>query len=177
MPATEQRLVELVVEYQPQTLILLGDVMDGGGAWKETVRVIERLRGLVPLLIFIEGNHDRKQLRSACSSQAWHRIGRFVFHHGHRFDAVWTEARFEFERPSEAIHVTGHEHPVAKCCDGQGAKHCIPIMIQQRLRGTAAAEHWILPAYSPWAGGAEYLGPHERLAVWSCEDEGVAKVA
>ncbi len=170
MAATETRLMALLHDYQPQTLVLAGDVMDGGGSWRETIRLIERVRRVVPELIFIEGNHDRRQIKEACHCTPWHRIGRYLFHHGHKFDAVVGEVRFELEYPSELIHITGHEHPAVVVRDSSGAKRKVPALIQQRLRGTVPAEHWIMPAFSPWAGASEYASQHERIGTWLCEE-------
>ena len=177
MAATETRLLAILRDYQPRTLILNGDVMDGGGSWRESSKLIERLRGVVPELIFIEGNHDRRQIKEACGCKPWHRIGRFIFHHGHRFDAVVAEVRFELEHPSEVIHVTGHEHPVVVVKDAAtGAKQKLPALVQQRLRGTVSAEHWIMPAFSPWAGASEYASQHERTGTWLCDEAQVQAV-
>jgi uncharacterized protein len=173
MAATETRLMSLLRDYQPKTLVLVGDVMDGGGSWRDTIKLIERIRAAVPELVFIEGNHDRKQVKATCGCSSWHRLGRFIFHHGHRFDAVCAEVRFELEHPSEVIHITGHEHPVTVVKDEAGAKQRMPTLVQQRLRGTVPAEHWIMPAFSPWAGGSEYASQHARVGTWLCEDGAV----
>jgi uncharacterized protein len=175
MAATETRLTSLLRDYQPQTLVLVGDVMDGGGSWRETIKFVERLRTLVPVLHFIEGNHDRKQVKASCGCIPWCRVGRFIFHHGHRFDSVLSEVRFEFEHPSEVIHITGHEHPAMASKDETGANLCLPALVQQRLRGTVPAEHWIMPAFSPWAGANEYKSQHERLATWKCCENDVRR--
>lgn len=174
MAATETRLMSLLRDYQPKTLVLAGDVMDGGGSWRETIKLIERVRNAVPELIFIEGNHDRRQIKEACNCRSWHCIGRFIFHHGHRFEAVVAEVRFELEHPSEMIHITGHEHPAVVVKDSSGARLKLPVLIQQRLRGTVSAEHWIMPAFSPWAGASEYASQHERIGTWECTETQVS---
>jgi metallophosphoesterase superfamily enzyme len=174
MAATETRLMELLHDYQPRTLVLNGDVMDGGGSWRDAVKLIERVRSAVPELIFIEGNHERRQVKEAGGCKPWHRIGRFLFQHGHKFEAVLAEARFELEHPSEFIHITGHEHPVVMIDGGEGPRQKVPALIQQRLRGTVPAEHWIMPAFSPWAGASVYASQHDRIGTWLCEETQVS---
>jgi len=72
MAATEQRLMDLINHYKPRTLILNGDVMDGGGSIRETMKNVDRVRDCVAELILIEGNHDRAALKRDLGFVPWH---------------------------------------------------------------------------------------------------------
>lgn len=164
MAATEQRLVDLLLHYQPRTLVIAGDIMDGGGSIRETLLMLERLRQHVPDLVCIEGNHDRSGLKNGARFVPWHRREDFVFQHGHRFTKILHEAGDEGR-----IHIAGHEHPALHFSDGAGLSLKLPALVQDRIVG-ADQEHWILPAFSPWAGGTIYESTNRRLATWVCTE-------
>lgn len=166
MAATEKRLMELLSHYKPRTLVLVGDIMDGGGSVKETFKLIKRLHECVAELILVEGNHDRPVLRRDAHFVALHVIGRFCFQHGHKFDKTAAACG-----TPDLIHITGHEHPTLNLADGAGLKLKLPALVQQkRKRGSPGLENWILPAFSPWAGGTPYDAGHEHLETWGCSD-------
>ena len=171
MAATEQRLVELLSYYRPATLIMVGDIMDGGGSIRETMKLLRRLRTHVAELVCVEGNHDRAALKRDEQFVPWHRGEGFVFQHGHRFAMVLRATEDE-----PAVHITGHAHPALPFSDGAGLKLKLPVLVQDRIVETKV-EHWILPAFSPWAGGAVYHSRHERLATWACTENQVVKAA
>lgn len=164
MAATEQRLMELIGHYRPRTLVLNGDVMDGGGSIRETMLMLERVSVCVTELILVEGNHDRAALKRDKRFVPWHIIGEFVFHHGHKMH----RAPREIEACSSLIHVCGHEHPSLHISDGAGLRLKLPALVQDRFQIWPDQQHWILPAFSPWAGGARYESANERLATWGC---------
>ena len=151
MAATEKRLLELLRHYEPRTLVIVGDVMDGGGSIRETMTMLERLSAQVPRLICVEGNHDRTGLKRAGQFVPWHGGDGFVFQHGHRFEQVLSHT----VHLGPVIHVTGHEHPALHFSDGAGLSLKLPAFVQDRITATGA-EQWILPAFSPWAGGGVY---------------------
>ena len=164
MAATEDRLVALLRHYQPRELIIAGDVMDGGGSIRETMAMLGRLRAHVVRLVCVEGNHDRTGLKRDGQFVPWHGGEGFVFHHGHRFEQVLNDTR----HLGPVIHVTGHEHPALHFSDGAGLSLKLPALVQDRVI-TCGVEHWILPAFSPWAGGGIYESKkHERIAAWAC---------
>lgn len=166
MAATEKRLVMLLEQYKPRTVILVGDVMDGGGSVGETFKFLKRVRECVGLLVCVEGNHDRPALRRDAHFVTHHSEGEFFFHHGHKFD------RTAAHQPEPGmIHVTGHEHPTLNLSDGAGLKLRLPALVQQRRgRAGTGVENWILPAFSPWAGGSPYNDGHQHLETWGCSD-------
>jgi uncharacterized protein len=166
MAATEERLLSLLDHYKPRTLVLAGDIMDGGGSVAETMALVKRLRDCVAELVCIEGNHDRPALRREAHFMPTRQIGSFLFHHGHKFER--TAAAFS---QSGLVHVTGHEHPTLNLSDGAGLKLRLPCLTQQKRQiGAESVENWILPAFSPWAGGAPYDAGHVHLETWGCSD-------
>ena len=171
MAATEQRLMDLINHYKPRTLILNGDVMDGGGSIRETMKMLERVRDCVAELILIEGNHDRAALKRDLGFLPWHITDGFVFHHGHKM----AKALRELINTSAPVHICGHEHPALLLSDGAGLKLKLPALVQDQFKSRPEVQHWILPAFSPWAGGAKYESPNRRLASWGCGEARILK--
>jgi metallophosphoesterase superfamily enzyme len=170
MAATQSRLMALLEHYKPKVLILAGDIMDGGGSVAETLRFLHALRECVCTLICVEGNHDRTALRKDGSFVLIHREPGFCFHHGHKFD------RMVSSTPDGLVHITGHEHPTLNLSDGAGLRLRLPALVQQqRSSGDRVVENWILPAFSPWAGGSPYDAGHDIQEVWGCSDSRVVK--
>ena len=170
MPATEQRVLDLIECYAPQTLILNGDIMDGGGSMRATKDMIQRLRERVQELILVEGNHDRAALRREEGYVTHHRAGEFLFHHGHKWSRTWRDIG---EADASEVHLCGHEHPAVQINDRKGVRLMLPALVQEAICMPSAVEHWILPAFSPWAGGARYDSPNERLGIWACGESWV----
>ena len=166
MAATERRLMALLQHHKPRTLILNGDIMDGGGSVRETERFIKRVRDCVADLILVEGNHDRPAVKQGLPFVQIHRSGGFVFHHGHKWMRTWRD----LGEAAGEIHICGHEHPALQLNDGAGMKPRFPALIQDRFAERPLVEHWILPAFSPWAGGTVYESANERLATWMCAE-------
>ena len=166
MAATEKRLQQLLTAYKPRTLIMVGDIMDGGGSVTETMALIKRLRDCVADLICIEGNHDRPALRKGSHFTPSYTAAPFFFHHGHKFDRMAAS-----QHEPGLVHVTGHEHPTLNISDGAGLRLRLPALVQQkRETNRSPVENWILPAFSPWAGGAPYDAGHTHLETWGCSD-------
>lgn len=153
----------LLEDHRPQRLILVGDIMDGSGSVIQTGAFLNQLREEVAELVLIEGNHDRTGLKKGWQMQRTHQESGFLFHHGHRSMAL---PSVEDEPMSSIIWITGHEHPAVSLNDGAGLRLKLPALVRQRL--SPEVEHWILPAFSPWAAGGEYRSEHERLATWVC---------
>ena len=130
MAATELRLMDLLNHYKPRTLIINGDVMDGGGSIREADRFIRRLRDCVAELVLVEGNHDRSALKRDQQFVPWHSVGDVVFHHGHKFSRMMRELA---DHPAQ-IHICGHEHPAHQISDGAGLRLKLPALIQDQLK-------------------------------------------
>jgi len=59
MQTTEDRLRELVRDYEPASLILVGDIVHSGVVESEAMRFLADLARLGPDLFLVRGNHDR----------------------------------------------------------------------------------------------------------------------
>ncbi|SKB05851.1 putative phosphoesterase [Prosthecobacter debontii] len=169
-----ETLFSLIDDYQPQRLILVGDIMDGSFSAAETGLFLDQLRERVPELILVEGNHDRPALRRGWSLIRSHCEEGFFFTHGHEGIAppsMDIEPRFS---PSSLIAITGHEHPAISLTDGAGLRLKLPALIQQQC--SQHREHWILPAFSPWAAGGRFQPSSTVLATWACTAKRVWKI-
>lgn len=174
MPQCEEVLRGLLEDHQPRRLILVGDVMDGSGSAAQTSDLLDRLGALVPEIVCIEGNHDRPALRKQRPFVKTHCEDGFVFHHGHQIRPGAMDDAAETspinlplgEGQEKCVHITGHEHPAWTLRDGAGLRLKLPALVRQQAG--PGLEHWILPAFSPWAAGGEYTSPLPRLATWVC---------
>ena len=147
MTSVEERLTELVRHYQPQQLVILGDLVHDKAAAVEAGELLERLARLTePVLL--AGNHDRHLGGTIAMRDSWQSDG-FHFHHGHCV-----------AEPSERIQIIGHHHPAGSVTDGAGLRLKLPAFVQQ---GTC----WIMPAFSPWAGGTTWQVDGESR-MWLC---------
>ncbi len=189
MAQCEETLIDLIHDHQPQRLILVGDIMDGKSSAAETHAFLERLSIEVPELVCVQGNHDRPALRKAWDLVETHHEGHFTFSHGHR----WTEGRWSDVEifthsasgrvvgqagtmsATRTIHITGHEHPAVHLRDAAGSRIKRPALVQEQI--TPRMQRWILPAFSPYAMGGDYVSTHRRLATWACAPKRVWKLA
>ena len=148
MTSIEARVRELLEEYQPRRLIIAGDLVHDGAASAAAVQLLERLRQSCEV-IALAGNHDRHVGRAIEFVPLWETPD-FVFRHGHCGDDEG-EAR---------IQIIGHHHPAATVRDGAGLRLKLPAFVQQK-------RCWILPAFSPWAGGTSWP-EDEESRIWLC---------
>jgi len=152
MATISERLTELVNEYEPSRVIILGDLVHDKTAAGEAVQL---LRGFAErcAVAVVAGNHDR-QLRAHVEMVDSLETDRFHFHHGHC--AADTPGR---------IQIIGHHHPAAVITDGAGLRLKCPAFVQQ-------SSCWIMPAFSPWAAGTRWA-PDESSRIWLCTAERV----
>lgn len=155
MAATAETLRALLADHAPRRLILAGDIMDGAGSAGETAAFLEVLRSRVEV-VCLRGNHDRPALGRRLRMERAHREEGYLFYHGHE----------PVEAEPGLIHITGHEHPAVRLCDGDGPRLKLPALVCERL--PCGGQRWVLPAFSPWAAGGELDSPRERLATWVC---------
>jgi DNA ligase-associated metallophosphoesterase len=145
MQTIEARLRELLDDYAPAQLILLGDLVHDRTAEGELFQLVERLRKSCEIVL-IGGNHDRRLNHPLVES--WQSDG-FYFHHGH----CASERR-------DCIQIIGHHHPAAVIRDGAGLRLKLPAFVQQK-------NCWIMPAFSPWAAGVEWPADKDSRT-WLC---------
>ena len=152
----EDRLEELIRDYQPKTVLIVGDIMHGRGSLREATQFCQRIRQLDTEIRLIEGNHDRSAVKQKLGFEDAVRIDGFFFHHGHLDLAP---------NPGE-IEITGHFHPAISIRDGAGLKLKYPALIQE---STASYQRWILPAFSPWASGTAWKKRDSiETEAWMC---------
>ncbi|MDQ2918311.1 MAG: metallophosphoesterase [Verrucomicrobiota bacterium] len=147
MTSVEERLEELLTEYRPRNLIIVGDIIHDRSAAPEAAQLIKRLSAVCEPIV-LSGNHDRQLGRAIELRESW-RCDGFYFHHGHCAAEI-----------SDAIQIIGHHHPAGTITDGAGLRLKLPAFVQQQ-------DCWILPAFSPWAAGTAWEAKLESR-MWLC---------
>jgi len=165
MESIAARLEGLVRDWRPETLVLVGDVVDGSAAPDEAIRWLRAVGELAPRLILIEGNHDRGPIRREFDwVQSW-QSGEVFFEHGH----------LTRETPENVTRVRGHLHPSVNFNDGSGTRLRLPSLVVEE--STAGLREILLPAFSPWAGGTRYSGTEgTSMRQWACSPQRVFEV-
>jgi uncharacterized protein len=164
MQSIEARLHELLRDYQPSKLILVGDLVHDKSGAHEFFSLITRLREESDVTL-IGGNHDIAINRQRSNTEY------------SRFDLVdsFATERFEFHhgdcerKRNGRIQIIGHFHPAATLRDGAGLRLKFPALVQQ-------TKCWILPAFSPWAAGTEWE-EREPGRIWLCTPQRVLLVS
>ena len=152
MKSIAERLSQLLDEYEPDRLLILGDLVHDRTAAREAADFLKNLGERCETIV-IAGNHDRRVKREIVMVESWQTEG-FYFHHGH------CEAE-----AGERIQIIGHHHPAAVVTDGAGLRLKCPAFVQQ-------SRCWIMPAFSPWAGGSRWEAD-EASRLWLCTPERV----
>ncbi len=172
METISDRLSDLVRELQPRTLILVGDIVDSSAAANEAVEWLTGIHQLCETTVLIEGNHDRGKVTRQFPFVPSYETGSFFFHHGHL-------PLFEKQGASTSgrIEVTGHRHPSIRLQDGAGTSLKLPALTMEE-RPEHSANRWILPAFSPWAGGARYRPDESAIEFrqWACSSGRVFEI-
>jgi uncharacterized protein len=154
MQTIEVRLLELLRDYEPAHLILLGDLVHNRTGAAELECLLQKLKEKCEVIL-IAGNHDR-HLPTGELVDSW-QCGDFHFHHGHRKNEI-----------TSGIQIVGHHHPAVTIRDGAGLRLKLPAFVQEDV-------NWIMPAFSPWAAGAEWTGS-EQAVRWLCSPQRILKV-
>src|SRR5436305_1660081 len=81
MESIEIRLSELLRDYRPATLILLGDLVHDKAAAREFFSLVTRLQEQCDVVL-IAGNHDVQIKRLSIDLRDFFITDRFEFHHG-----------------------------------------------------------------------------------------------
>jgi putative SbcD/Mre11-related phosphoesterase len=155
MQSIEDRLADLLDDYQPRQLIIAGDLMHNGASLRPSSALLARLRQRCEVTV-LSGNHDRHAAPVIALAQFCEKPG-FVFHHGNA--AIEKQDR---------IQIIGHHHPAAYLRDGAGLRLKFPAFVQQ-------PHCWVLPAFSPWAGGVVWPDDGESC-IWLCTPQRVLRV-
>ena len=155
MKSIEERLTELLDQYRPRQLIVVGDLVHDETSGPSATALLRRLRKRCEV-VALAGNHDRHVARAIQFEPRWETPG-FVFHHGNCT-----------VQDQDRVQVIGHHHPAANLRDGAGLRLKLPAFVQQE-------RCWILPAFSPWAGGVVW--PHDgESRTWVCTPGRVLRV-
>jgi uncharacterized protein len=156
MMSVEARLNRLLDEYRPCQLIIVGDLVHDQTSSVAAADLLARFGERCPV-VALAGNHDRHVAQMIEFVQRWE-TPEFVFEHGH----------VETEDETGRIRIIGHHHPAASLRDGAGLHLKFPALIEQEKR-------WILPAFSPWAGGV--IWPEDAQSrIWLCTPRRVLRV-
>ncbi|MEM1441236.1 MAG: metallophosphoesterase, partial [Verrucomicrobiota bacterium] len=115
MDSIRDRLRALVETWKPESLILVGDIVDSHAAPREALEWLSEIHELCPKLILVEGNHDRGQVKRHFPFVPSHLEGSHFFHHGH-----------EDREVAASIEITGHLHPSTRFSDGAGTSLKLP---------------------------------------------------
>ena len=155
MTSVEDRLCELLAEYAPRQLIIVGDVVHDRAAASAAAELISRLTSSCEVIV-LAGNHDRQLGALVPLRESWSTEG-FYFHHGHCASGI-----------ADVVQIIGHHHPAGSITDGAGLRLKLPAFVQQ-------ANCWILPAFSPWAAGARWEADAESR-MWLCTPKRVLRL-
>jgi DNA ligase-associated metallophosphoesterase len=155
MKSVEKRISELLHDYRPDRLIILGDLVHDRAAAAEARALVDQL-GEICEVIVLAGNHDRQLGGFVDLRDSWQTDG-FHFHHGHC--AAETPGRTQ---------IIGHHHPAGTVRDGAGLRLKLPAFVQQ-------GSCWIMPAFSPWAAGASWE-PEAGSRMWLCTPQRILQL-
>jgi hypothetical protein len=147
-----ERLLELVADYQPRELVLLGDIVHAAVPVRALEDELRRLASELSKrteLRLLAGNHDRAlaPLLQRCgvsfALQPSHCVGPHLLMHG---DAANGLEEISLIRKNCGRIFMGHEHPAIRIGDGvAGVKQPCFLVSDDVV---------VLPAFSAWAGGA-----------------------
>ncbi|HEV2843167.1 MAG TPA: metallophosphoesterase, partial [Chthoniobacterales bacterium] len=80
MESISERLMQLIEEYRPKRLIILGDLVHDQTAADEARRLLQRIQNFCEPIV-VAGNHDRQLRGKVELFESWE-TGGFNFHHG-----------------------------------------------------------------------------------------------
>lgn len=152
MASISERLQQLIDEYKPRRLIILGDLVHDKTAALAAAELLRKLAADCEPIV-VAGNHDRQLRGQVEMVESWE-TERFYFHHGHCA-----------ANRTHQIQIIGHHHPAGVVTDGAGLRLKCPAFVQQ-------SSCWIMPAFSPWASGTRWTGD-EPGRIWLCTPERV----
>ncbi len=131
------QLRSLIADYQPREMIWLGDSLNAPSGGTAAEKFLKDFSS-GPEIFILAGNHDHRWYRARL--RELQRPGYF-FHHG---DDTKLKA------PAGTLEVIGHHHPAVSLHDGAGTRLKLPALV-------ASSRRIILPAFSPWSAGTNWL--------------------
>jgi metallophosphoesterase superfamily enzyme len=155
MTSVEDRLEQLLADYRPRHLVIVGDIVHDRAAATEARELIQHLAAFCEPIV-LAGNHDRELAATLPLQDCWQTKG-FYFHHGHCAAEV-----------TDAVQIIGHHHPAGSITDGAGLRLKLPALVQR-------SNCWILPAFSPWAAGASWEADAQSH-MWLCTPTRILRI-
>lgn len=166
---TTERLFHLVDRYQPEEVVVLGDVVHRATnlpALHAELRWLALAIGDRARLRLIGGNHDRQLAETLAAAGIGLEIAEFIeagphiLLHGDSDEAT-ARVRTASQTTRGGRVIMGHEHPAIVLTDGIASRAKCPCFL-------AGPGLLIVPAFSPWAAGTEirgdrFLSPYPRL--------------
>lgn len=157
---TIRRLRELVDDYRPDEVMVLGDVVHGFAAPAPVTDELRRLAAEIgerARLRLLTGNHDQwlpellAKAGLAITAERTHSCTPHLLLHGHVLDGE--------PAPGGRV-IFGHEHPSIVLAAGVATQARCPCFL-------IADDAVVLPAFSPWAAGTnalekEFMSPYAR---------------
>jgi putative SbcD/Mre11-related phosphoesterase len=156
---TLPRLRELIDDYAPREVALLGDIVHAAVRAEpllDELRALAALAERVPLRL-IAGNHDAQLQRLLQQSAIGLTLARelvaepHLLLHGDAADESGAAALLATIRGRGGRLVFGHEHPALSLSDGVASSARCPCFL-------VAEEALVLPAFSTWAAGSNVRG-------------------
>jgi putative SbcD/Mre11-related phosphoesterase len=157
---TLSRLAQLVADYAPAQLVLLGDILHGGSDVKAVREQLHELTdgiGARTRLRLVEGNHDftlAKLLRRNASPLSMEQrviCGPHLLLHGHALGEDGPQSLLDSARARGGRVFFGHEHPAIRLSDGVASSARCPCFVV----GEGAL---LLPSFTPWSPGSNLRG-------------------
>ena len=164
------RLLELIDDYAPHDLAILGDIVHAALDAEALLGEMRALAGLaerLPLRL-IAGNHDtqlpRLLQRAAIPLEIIreHHAGSHLLLHGDESDEARAAARTAATHARGGRVILGHEHPAIALSDGVTTSARCPCFL-------VSDDALVLPAFSAWSAGTNvrsgiFLSPYARTA-------------
>lgn len=155
-----ERLVDLVDDYAPRELVLLGDIVHASIAIEPLITELRRLHETLSprvTLRFLAGNHDRhlaSLLRTAALEIPLlreHVASPHRLLHGDETNEKLAAEGLSVIRGQNGKLFLGHEHPSITLSGGPGSTARCPCFL-------VGNDVIVLPAFSPWAAGSNIRG-------------------
>jgi uncharacterized protein len=160
---TSERLLALQQIYQPEQVVLLGDIVHRAVPLAPIKNELARLLNSFPAatrVSLVAGNHDGQpghflDVFGAAKMSIFAQFGGCFFLHGDAVGALEAAKKLQAARRRGDWIVIGHEHPACTLGDGVATWEKYPCFL-------VCDGLLVLPAFSRWAAGnsrEEYMSP------------------